>query len=275
MCVCEFVSSIPDQDDDDDDFVSRDSQLRIKQDKKGKGKKGSKKTGKKRKSKAKKGKKTQNKKGSSSPKKSRSKKREILTQAKTSAPKKPRVQKDEEDVGHDVPPTAEIPKRKRGKQHETAPKPAPKSKAKAKAKATASAAKASSHKEKSKTPKGTATKRGRKPRIPGSNLPSNPLRSNTLVTSLMDFAKQLPEELELEEKKLRRAIWGALSELQYTKLMPYWTRNGCGVKVWDHEAEGWKDIHTFTFNASSAPRRFKLAIALRCADLAAACLNFR
>ncbi|CAK9035525.1 unnamed protein product [Durusdinium trenchii] len=60
-----------------------------------------------------------------------------------------------------------------------------------------------------------------------------------------------------------------MQPLEWTKLMPYWTRNGCGVKVWDMEANQYMDRETFTFNCSSAPRRCKLAIAVRCAELAA------
>ena len=113
-----------------------------------------------------------------------------------------------------------------------------------------------------------AQKRGRTPRKPGFDLPANPLRDNATVKDLMKFAKQFPEDMEHDIPKLKKAILNAMTPLQWTKLMPYWSRNGCGVKVLEEDESTYIDRHTFTYNASSAPRRYKLAVAVRCAELA-------
>ena len=152
-------------------------------------------------------------------------------------------------------------------------KPAPARKAKvpkAQEKAQKSQAKPKNGKDESKP---TAEKKPRKPRAkkpsgPGVDLPANPLRTDSLVTSLMEFAEKFPEALEDNETKLRKAILDETTSLQYTKLMPYWSRSGCGVKVLTYDGS-WENYMSFSFNSSSAPRRYKLAVAVRCAELAA------
>lgn len=153
------------------------------------------------------------------------------------------------------------------------PKPAkaaPARKAKAKAKAP-STAKKSNRETEAKPPAERKVRkpRAKKPTGPGADLPSNPLRKDSLVVSLMQFAEQFPVELEDQEKKLRKAILDAATPLQWTKLMPYWSRSGCGVKVLGEDEITFENFCSFSFNSSSAPRRYKLAVAVRCAEIAA------
>ena len=158
--------------------------------------------------------------------------------------------------------TAEAPKAMKAPKAKSAPK-TPKAMKAPKAKAAPKTPKAM------KAPKAKAASRGRKARLPGTDLPKNPLRTDSLCFSLMDFAKKFPENLEDNLEGLKERVWELATPLKYTKLMPYWTRNGCGVKVMQDDMKTFVDVHTFTYNTSSAPRRYKLAIAVRCAELAA------
>ena len=251
-------------DDQGDDFVTRDQQLKFKQTKKDKGKRGNKGKGKKGK-----GKKGKNGKGPL-PKKSR--KRQILSAgsqpdnvAKKSKKEKiqaPEVEVDDSEVGTasvskpSKPGKAKLPKAKAKAKAKTGKQPCTKTPtAKAKAKATAAPA-----------PK--RKPRGKAARLPGSELMSNPLRKNSLVKSLMDFAEKFPASLEDKDKELKAAVLAECSPLQWCKLMPYWSRNGCGVKVMNDDGKTYYDLHHFSFQSSSAPRRYKLAIAVRCAEIA-------
>lgn len=247
----------------DDDFVTRDQQLKFKQTKKDKGKRDKKGKGKKAK-----GKKGKNGKGPS-PKKSR--KRQILSagsqpDAVAKKSKKGKVQATEVEVDDSemgTPPVSES----------SSPRTAKLAKAKAKAKAKTDPnprTKTAAAKRKAKaSPAPKRKPRGRAVRLPGSELMSNPLRKNSLVKALMDFAKKFPASLEENEKQLKRAVLDELSPLGWCKLMPYWSRNGCGVKVMNDDWKTYYDLHSFTFQSSSAPRRYKLAIAVRCAEIAA------
>ena len=89
----------------------------------------------------------------------------------------------------------------------------------------------------------------------------------------MTFARKFPEDLESQPNKLKAAVLDEMTPLQYCKLMPYWSRNGCGVKVLQEDETTWADVHSFSFNSSSAPRRYKLAVAVRCDELTVARLN--
>ncbi|CAJ1439884.1 unnamed protein product [Effrenium voratum] len=82
---------------------------------------------------------------------------------------------------------------------------------------------------------------------------------------LQDWAKQFPEKLEGKQAKLKRAVRAALTPLEKTRLVLYWTRNACGVRVLSCK----KDSLHFTFNSWPTAGRFKLAVAVRCAELAA------
>ena len=99
------------------------------------------------------------------------------------------------------------------------------------------------------------------------------MRMDEVVKALMDWAQQFPEELERDEDTLRSKVREALFPLKKTQLNIYWSRNAVGVKIWSDEwgFQG-KDEVSFSFNCSSAPRRLKLGVAVRCAELCAPCL---
>ena len=126
------------------------------------------------------------------------------------------------------------------------------------------------------TPKATAKAKGKAKAAPkakgrrdmGPRLMNSTMRNDGIVKSLMDFARQFGAELEHDPKKLKEAVQKAMQPLEWTKLMPYWSRFDCGLKVWDVDTETFKGRDTFSFNSSSAPNRYKLAIAVRCAEIA-------
>ena len=124
---------------------------------------------------------------------------------------------------------------------------------------------------KKRTRKSSARQRN----VPGAALPSNPLRKDSLTKSLMDFALKFPAECETNETHLKAAVLQEVRSevrsrpLTWAKLMFYWSRNGCGVKVLEDDWKTYRDHCSFSFNSSSAPRRYRLAVATRCAELAA------
>eukprot|EP00438_Fugacium_kawagutii_P030833 Skav210394 [mRNA] locus=scaffold1416:13477:24645:+ [translate_table: standard] len=261
-----IVPSVPDTAAEaaKEDFVGRDEQLRYKQAKKSTRRAGGKKKGKKGKGKKGKGKKAGTKGKGVSPTKSR-KRRILSTGSSAEVSKKKRKAKKEAEVEGDGDATGDaapapkvrsqktkdkavVPKsrKKAAKADEEEPK-VPKAKAKAKAEAKA---------------KASAKKRGRKVRNAGSELMSNPLRENSLVRSLMAFAKQFPESLEGNPEGLKKAIREAQSPLEWTKLMPYWTRCGCGVKILNDDGKTYRDIHNFSFQSSSPIIYFPVAEAM-------------
>lgn len=211
-----------------------------------------------------------------SPLKSKSRKREILASAGSSkaaaGSRKTRKTKNDEnnaDDGTDADASRTRARTPRAKAKTSAKPEKPAAHGKAKAKASPkNAAKPKANKPIKKDAEKPEKKRGRTPRKPGFELPANPLRDNNTVKDLMKFAMQFPEALEHDLPKLKKNILEAMSPLEWTKLMPYWSRNGCGVKVLQMDDNTYVDTMTFTFNASSAPRRYKLAIAVRCAELA-------
>ena len=162
------------------------------------------------------------------------------------------------------------------------PKAKAAAKAKGKAKAAASAPSVRSPKAKAKAaarqndqPPAEASqgnRPGRRPRRTNAEaVLHHPLRDDLVTRALMDFAKSFHEELDEPGpeplKRLKEAINTQMARtLQRCKLNKYWSRNSFGVT----EIQTGKDINHFSFNAAAVPRRFKLAVAARCADLAAA-----
>lgn len=239
------------------------------------------------KGKGKKGNKNKFAKKSPSPSPMKSRKRQILSAGSSQpAHKKKTIRTSKKDAAaevgddqlapgksHEVPPAAPL-----GKAPKAAAKTRAKAKAKAFPKAKASPKDKASPKNKAapkaKVKKDQEKKRpGRTPRKPGSELPASQLRDNEIVSNLMTFARKFPEDLETQPNKLKAAVLDEMTPLQYCKLMPYWSRNGCGVKVLQEDETTWADVHSFSFNSSSAPRRYKLAVAVRCAELTVARLN--
>lgn len=102
----------------------------------------------------------------------------------------------------------------------------------------------------------------------GPHLMESALHDDSLVKSLMDHARQFGPELEHDTAALKEAVKAVRVQLEWAKLMPYWNRGDCGLKVWDEETESFKGRDTFSFHGSSAPNRYKLAVAVRCAEIA-------
>lgn len=152
-------------------------------------------------------------------------------------------------------------KEKEASPKSTAKKPAAKATAKSKAKA---APKSKAHSKKNGEAKKVASKKSKAPALVDS-----PLSRTAIVQVLVDYAKAFPEELETDMDKMKDALRKRWVPLTWTKLMPYWTKGMCGVKVWDDDAGDFKSQHTFSYTTSSTPLRYRLAIASRCAELAA------
>ena len=271
------------------DFVSRDQQLRSKQAKKQNKKDKNGKNGKK--ANAKNGKRKQKKKSKAGKgsrnvlDQRRGRKRNILAAASSTPAseavveeqpakqKKARKTKNAqpEDSSPKEPDQAPAVKAKAAKRP---PKGEPKAKRQPKAKAEPKAkAKGKKREEDDAAKDEPKAKRGKKKVSAEDAMLANPLRMDTLVSALMDFAKRFEEELEAEEslEALKSRIRSELQPLKKCSLNVYWSRNSCGVRVWRSEAEKAvvKDELHFSFNSSSAPRRYKLAVAVRCAELAA------
>ena len=286
------------------EFVSRHEQLSFKKDKKGKRKNGKdtkakakgKKRGKKAKKAPRKGRKTrasasssgQKSAGSSATRSKTSRKRQLLKRASSKlvegdgemheeeveeAPVESEAKKGRRGKGrksakvepaHEMPlepgqSEAEVegvPKRKRGRQPAAKskadsktikPKAAAKSKAKAKARATRS-----------------------RRQSPIDDMLESPLRCNTVISGLIDWTQPFAPELDTpgHEEAVKKLVRSKLGPLKTCKLNIYWTRNACGVSVTE-DGKKTKDINHFSWNGSTAAPRHKLAVAVRCAELAA------
>lgn len=218
------------------------------------------KTGGKKAKKAKAGKKSKGTKDTGLPKSTRrvSRKRKILSTAKSTnespLPKPKRAKRKSLKSGASKP-------------VEDRPTPAPKRAARKAPKAKAEP------KAKSKTravAKGKARASPR--RNPTDALLQNPLRNDTVVLALIDWAEQFGPEFDGADQveNFKKTVRDALQPLETTCLNIYWSRCGCGVKA---KEEGQplskaKDLNNFSFNTSLAPFRSKNAVAIRCAELA-------
>ena len=116
--------------------------------------------------------------------------------------------------------------------------------------------------------KPAAAKKSRTQADPSSNLKANPWRDDSLTSSLMEFVQAFPPKLDGDKGKLKTAIQKKMMTHEWTRLMPYWSRSACGIKVLQEDLETFKPSFTISFTSSSAPERFKMAMAVRCADLA-------
>ena len=251
----------------DTGFVSRDDQLRFKSTKKEarkdkKSKSESKKPGKGGKRKQKKSRKPKSK-----AKKSR--RRQILSAASAAA--KPAAEEACEVVAE---------RKRKGKKEEAAAAAeipaAPAKNLKAKAKAAAAKEPKKRPAEQGAKPKGAAKKRKTSSE---EAMVHRPLRMDDIVKALMEWALQFPEKFEDSGAKaaFRAAVREALVPLTFCSLNVYWTRCGCGVKQPSSEGDDLdkvtkKDVCHFSWNSSPAAPRHKLAVAIRCAELAAPCL---
>ena len=269
--------------------MTRSQQLSFKKHTKGKKGKNKGKNGKSKKGKGKNGKPMKSRKrqilAAASPKKTKKSQEQQDQEVENSEPSKPRKGRCTKESPA---PVAKVSKASRKAKKQAIPtggsKVSPKAKAKAKAspkaKAKASpkgkvrksrAAATDQEPLEEKPRKRAKTSRARQRNVPGADLPSNPLRKDSLTKSLMDFALKFPAECEHNETHLKAAILQEVNSrpLTWTKLMFYWSRNGCGVKVCQDDWKTYKDHCSFSFNSSSAPRRYRLAVATRCAEIAA------
>ena len=289
---------------EDDGFVERDQQLTFKAGKKaikgkGKGKGAQKKTGKKaranKKRKSEKGVpgKKKGKHGNAKGKKgTRTKKTTKKFNTLTSSRSSSKVPKEDDPGTHPEVLEPVAPKRRRSKSSAQPPvgeggggPAAPKPKAKAKAKAKSAPKAKSTPKAKAKAnPKSKAKankpaedceakprKKARTKASAADDLLNNPLRSDVLIKGFMDFARSFPEELDQPEKlsQFKTLLRGSLQfDTTLCCYNIYWSRNSCGVKHVDYKT----DIAHFSFNGFMASARWKTAIAVRCAYLAASSL---
>lgn len=157
------------------------------------------------------------------------------------------------------------------------PKAKPKAKA-AKAKAAASrprrAAKAKATPTATPSPKAKAkakakAQRRARPRADADDaLLQHPCRDDAVIKGLMDHTKQYPEELDQPEKgpDFKKAVRATLEEHETCWYNIYWSRSSCGVKCAGYNT----DVAHFSFNTLVAPNRWKTAVSVRCAQLAAA-----
>ena len=120
--------------------------------------------------------------------------------------------------------------------------------------------------------KGKAKAKASARRNPTDALLQNPLRNDTVVLSLVHWAKKFGPEFEGKDQldNFKKTVRGELQPLEATSLNIYWSRCGCGVKATEEGQPSYNcaDIHNFSFNTGLAPFRWKSAIAVRCAELA-------
>ena len=89
------------------------------------------------------------------------------------------------------------------------------------------------------------------------------------IDTLIAFANEIGNNWDsVTSAAFKATVRQNVSDLNTTRLNIYWARTTAGVHV--HELH--KDMNHFSFNASSACAPFRVAVAAKCAELAAACL---
>ena len=155
----------------------------------------------------------------------------------------------------------------------TAKKAAPKAKVAAtraapKAKTAAKKA-AAKPKPKAKGKPKAGAKRSRKTAVDA--LLESPFRHNELIRELKEWVEFFGPEYDQpdQKNKYKAAVRESLYPLEKTSLNIYWSRCGCGVKnaVDSQAAYKAKDWCNFSFNQGLAPARWKMAMAVRCAEM--------
>jgi len=255
---------------EDGDVLLRNDQLTRKAANKAKGKRGGRKAkGGKKPRKGKKGKLSKKKTvdpsslPSSSKRSPPSRKRKTLLNAKTSPsePSKPpsvskpkgKKQKVTEScpaAGRSAEDHAKPQRKPRATKAEKVKKPKSPVKPKAKAKAKSASARASSSKCMAKMAK---TKHSE-------------LFDETLTDQLSAFAKTFSPDSDFKSDVFKTFMRSQVDPPENFPLNIYWTSASCGCK---DKAQS-KDIHSFTFNSVPSPHVYRLAVAVKCAELSAA-----
>ena len=254
---------------EDGDILLRNDQLTRKASNKAKGKRGGRKAkGGKKARKGKKGKSSKKKAvdslslPSSSKRSSPSRKRKTLLKAKASPSepsqppsvskpkgKKQKVTEPCPEAGRSAEDHAKPKRKPRVTKAEQVKKPKSpmKAKPKAKAKAKSASAKASSSRRMAKTK-------------------HSELFDETMSDQLCAFAKMFNPESDFKSDVFKTFMRSQVDPPVTFQLNIYWTSASCGCK--DKILN--KDIHSFTFNSVPSPHVYRLAVAVKCAELSAA-----
>eukprot|EP00435_Cladocopium_sp_Y103_P051419 s217_g16.t1 len=87
-----------------------------------------------------------------------------------------------------------------------------------------------------------------------------------VMTQLMEFSARFNKDADFKTDVFKTFMRSQVTLPEGFSLNLYWTSASCGVK--DKEAK--RDIHSFTFNSIPAPHVWRLAVAVKCAEIAAA-----
>jgi hypothetical protein len=92
-----------------------------------------------------------------------------------------------------------------------------------------------------------------------------------VMSQLMDFSARFNKDANFKSDVFKTFMRSQAALPEGFALNIYWTSASCGCK--DLEAQ--KDIHSFTFNSVPAPHVWRLAVAVKCAEIAAARMLIR
>lgn len=115
--------------------------------------------------------------------------------------------------------------------------------------------------------KGQAKKKAKKPTI---DYEDDLLWDEKMQETLNEFVAQIKPEVNVKNRKFKDNIRSQLHPFLQVKLIIYWTRGACGVRV---RGEA-KDTHHFSFNSCWATPAQKVVVAVKCAELAVTSLNW-
>lgn len=91
------------------------------------------------------------------------------------------------------------------------------------------------------------------------------LHDQEKLTDLLKFAKDFDPNADHTTEIFKNFLRSQVGQPQDFGLNIYWTSASCGVK----DKKAGKDINSFTFNSIPAPHNYRLAVAVRCAEITA------
>ena len=91
------------------------------------------------------------------------------------------------------------------------------------------------------------------------------LHDQEKLTDLFKFAYDFDPNADHKTDIFKNFLRSQIGQPQDFGLNIYWTSASCGVK----DKKAGKDIHSFTFHSIPAPHNYRLAVAVRCAEIAA------
>lgn len=91
------------------------------------------------------------------------------------------------------------------------------------------------------------------------------LFSKELVDDMVEFARAIGKSDDCKNENLKAHVRSLLQPLNWTRLNIYWTRTTCGVVRNDMG----KDVLHFTFNTVDVCASYRLAMAIKCAEMSA------